>query len=105
MDQYSRRIIGFAVQAGTVDGRTLCCLFNRIISGSTPPRYLSSDNDQLFTFHRWRANLRILDVGEIKTVPYVPLSHPFIERVIGNRVEVLYDENISIMTLSGARLI
>jgi hypothetical protein len=29
------------------------------------------------------ANLRILDVAEIKTVPYVPLSHPFVERLIG----------------------
>jgi len=25
----------------------------------------------------------ILDVKEIKTVPYVPLSHPFVERLIG----------------------
>ena len=29
------------------------------------------------------ANLRILDVEEIKTVPYAPLSHPFVERLIG----------------------
>ncbi len=29
------------------------------------------------------SNLRILDVAEIKTVPYVPLSHPFVERLIG----------------------
>src|SRR6266581_92841 len=29
------------------------------------------------------ANLRILDVEAIKTVPYVPLSHPFVERLIG----------------------
>ena len=29
------------------------------------------------------ANLRILDVEPIKTVPYVPLSHPFVERLIG----------------------
>ena len=28
-------------------------------------------------------NLRILDVIEVKTVPYVPLSHPFVERLIG----------------------
>jgi len=28
-------------------------------------------------------NLRILDVTEIKSVPYVPLSHPFAERLIG----------------------
>lgn len=30
-----------------------------------------------------QANLRILEVAEVKSVPYVPLSHPFIERVIG----------------------
>ena len=28
-------------------------------------------------------NLRILEVTEIKTIPYAPLSHPFIERLIG----------------------
>jgi len=33
--------------------------------------------------HRWRANLRILDVVEIKSIPYTPISHPFIERLIG----------------------
>jgi len=27
--------------------------------------------------------LRVLDVTKIKTVPYVPLSHPFVERLIG----------------------
>ncbi len=37
----------------------------------------------MFLFHRWNANLRILDVSEVKTVPYVPLSHPFVERLIG----------------------
>ena len=30
-----------------------------------------------------KPNLRILEVTEIKTVPYVPLSHPFVERLIG----------------------
>jgi len=28
------------------------------------------------------ANLRVLEVTEIKTVPCVPLSHPFLERLI-----------------------
>ncbi len=37
----------------------------------------------LYRFQQWQANLRILDVKEIKTVPYVPLSHPFVERLIG----------------------
>ncbi len=83
MDQFSRRIIGFAVHAGTPDGPTVCHMFNSIIHISTGPQYLSSDNDPLFKFHQWKANLRILDVAEIKTVPYVPLSHPFVERLIG----------------------
>jgi hypothetical protein len=43
----------------------------------------SSDNDPLYRFHQWQANLRILEVTEIKFVPYVPLSHPFVERLIG----------------------
>lgn len=30
------------------------------------------------------ANLRILEVKEVKTVPYVLLSHPFVERLIGH---------------------
>ena len=47
------------------------------------PKYLSSDHDRLFQFHQWQANLRILGVEEIKTVPFVPLSHPFVERLIG----------------------
>ncbi len=83
MDQFSRRIIGFAVHAGVLDGPAVCRLFNSIISGSKAPRYLSSDNDPLFLFRQWKANLRILEVTEVKTVPYVPLSHPFVERLIG----------------------
>ena len=83
MDQFTRRINGFAVHAGALDGPTVCRMFNSIISGSMAPRYLSSDNDPLFLFRQWSANLRILDVMEVKTVPYVPLSHPFVERLIG----------------------
>jgi len=29
MDQFTRRIIGFAVHAGDVNGIDLCCMFNR----------------------------------------------------------------------------
>ena len=83
MDQFSRRIIGFAVHAGALDGPTACHMFNSTISGSMAPRYLSSDNDPLFLFRQWNANLRILDVMEVKTVRYAPLSHPFVERLIG----------------------
>jgi len=84
MDQYTRRIIGFGVHAGTVDGGALCRMFNRAMRGQRRmPNFLSSDNDPLYRFHQWQANLRILDVTEIKSVPYVPLSHPFVERLIG----------------------
>jgi hypothetical protein len=37
----------------------------------------------LYRFQQWQVNLRVLMVQEIKTVPYVPLSHPFVERLIG----------------------
>jgi putative transposase len=83
MDQYTRRIVGFGVHAGIVDGRALCRMFNRAIRWQTVPKYLSSDHDPLYRFHQWQANLRVLCVTEIKTVLYVPLSHPFVERLIG----------------------
>ncbi len=83
MDRCTRRIIGFAVHRRTLDGPAVCRMFGRIISGTASPTYLSSDNDPLFRFHRWKANLRILEIKEIKTVPYVPMSHPFVERLIG----------------------
>jgi transposase InsO family protein len=83
MDQFTRRIIGFGVHSGAVDGVALCCMFHRAIRGQGLPKYLSSDHDPLYRFHQWKANLRVLEVTEIKTVPYVPLSHPFVERLIG----------------------
>jgi hypothetical protein len=36
----------------------------------------------LYRFPQWQANLQVLEVAELKTVPYVPLSHPFVERLI-----------------------
>src|SRR5262245_40357582 len=87
MDQYTRRIIGFGLHAGIVDGRALCRMFNRAIRWQTVPKYLSSDHDPLYRFHQWQANLRVLGVTEIKTVPFVPLSHPFVERLIGTIAE------------------
>ncbi|VUX54909.1 protein of unknown function [uncultured Woeseiaceae bacterium] len=39
----------------------------------------------LLAFHAAlvRRKYRILDVTEVKTVPYLPISHPFVERLIG----------------------
>src|ERR1019366_2606357 len=82
-DVFTRRIIGFGVAPADLDGPVVCRMFNRAIAKQTPPKYLSSDNDPLFRFHRWRANLRILEVDEIKTIPCTPVSHPFVERLIG----------------------
>jgi len=58
-------------------------MFNQAIAGHVPPVRISTDHDPLFRFHRWLANLRILEVEEIKSVPYAPMSHPFVERLIG----------------------
>ena len=54
-----------------------------MISSVQLPKYLSTDNDPLYRFHQWQANLRVLDVTEIKAVPGVSLFHPFVERLIG----------------------
>ena len=83
MDQCTRRIVGFGMHAGIEDGRALCCMFNHATRGHATPKYLSSDNDPLYRFHQWQANLRVLCVTEVKSVPYVPMSHPFVERLIG----------------------
>jgi putative transposase len=83
MNQFTRRIIGFGVHGGIVDGSGLCRMLQRAIRGHQLPKYLSSDHDPLYRFHQWQANLRILEVAEIKTIPYAPLSHPFVERLIG----------------------
>jgi len=74
MDQYPRRIIGFAVHVGDVDGVTLCRMSNRVLSRQSPPRYLSTEHDPLFRLHGWQANLRVLDIEPVKALPYVPVS-------------------------------
>jgi transposase InsO family protein len=83
MDQFTRRLIGVGVHCGPVDGTDVCRMFNAAIHAQNTPRHLSTDHDPLFEAHRWKANLRILEVDDVKTVPHVPLSHPFVERLIG----------------------
>jgi putative transposase len=58
-------------------------MFNHAIAGQSRPKRISTDHDPLFRFHRWLANLRVLEIKEIKSVPYAPISHPFVERLIG----------------------
>ncbi len=83
IDVFTRRIVGFGIGGEYIDGPAVCRMFNQAIAGHVPPARISTDHDPLFCFHRWLANLRILEVEEIKSVPYAPMSHPFIERLIG----------------------
>ena len=94
MDQFTRRIIGFGIHAGDVNGIALCRMFNTAVSGKDTPKYLSSDNDPLFQYHRWQANLRIIEIKEIKSLPYIPLSHPFVERLIGTIRREFLDQTL-----------
>ena len=75
MDQFTRRIIGLGAQAGTVDGGVLCRMFNHAIRGQRGmPKYVSSDNDPLYRFNQWQANLRILESERNQNRP---LRSPF----------------------------
>jgi putative transposase len=83
MDQFTRRMVGFGVQGGIVDGPALCRMFNRAIRGPTTPKYLSADNDPWVSIPSAAGQPPSAGGDGIKTVPYVPLSHPFVERLIG----------------------
>jgi transposase InsO family protein len=69
-------------------------MFNNATSGQGWPQYLSSDNDPLFQYRRWKANLRVLEIDEIKSLPHVPMSHPFVERLIGSIRRELLDHTL-----------
>src|SRR5262249_15407233 len=81
MDQFTRRLVGFGVHGGAVTGVEVCRMFNAAVHGQGIPRYLSTDHDPVFEAPRWAANLRILGIDDMKTVPHVPMSHPFVERL------------------------
>jgi putative transposase len=66
MDVFSRRIIGLGVAPADLGGPVVCRMFNRAIVKQTPPKYLSSDNDPLFRFHRWRATFVYLKLKKSK---------------------------------------
>jgi putative transposase len=94
MDQYTRRIIGFAVHAGYVDGQALCRMFNHATAREGRPKRISTDNDPLYQYKQWTANLRVLAIEEIKSLPHVPMSHPFVERLIGSIRRELLDQTL-----------
>ncbi len=93
LDQFTRRIVGFAVQSRSLDGAADCRMFNEVLAGKEIlPLHLISDHDPLLEFRQWQANLRVLEVTEVKTVPHVPLLHPFVERLIGTVRRELLDQ-------------
>ena len=85
---------GDGVHKGDVDGPALCRMFNQATLGKGAPRYLSSDHDPLFRYHQWKANLRIREIDGIKTVPHVPVSHPFTERLVGTIRREFLDQTL-----------
>ena len=50
VEQYTRRIVGFGVYAGDIDGPALCRMSNQIINNHNLPTRLSTDNDPLFRY-------------------------------------------------------
>ena len=106
MDVFTRRIIGFGVAVAKIDRTVICRMLNRADREvQTPPRCLSSDHDPLFRFHRWLANLRVLEVDEIKAIPCTPRSHAFVERLIGTVRREYLDRTLFLETkaiLSGS---
>ena len=78
-------------------------MYNDVISTRGVPKYLSSDYDPLFTYHQWTANLSSMDVDEIKSIPYMPRSHPFIEQLIGTIRREFLDQTLFWNTVDLAR--
>src|SRR5262249_10560547 len=61
MDQFTRRIIGLGIHRGTVDGPSLCSMFQGAIQGQALPKYLSTTTIRCIgstngrpTFECWR---------------------------------------------------
>ena len=94
IDIYSRKIINFSVRRYPVDGGVVCQMFQEICKKKVLPKKISTDNDPLFLYKQWSANLRIDEIEEIKSVPYAPVSHPFIERVIGTTRREFIDKTL-----------
>jgi len=90
IDVFTRRFVGIAVEHGDVDGPVVCRMFNHATAKQPLPKYLYTHHDPLFRFHRWLANLRVLEIQEIKAVPSAPRSHRFVERMIRTIREELW---------------
>jgi hypothetical protein len=70
LDQFTRRLVGFGVDAGDVTAVDLCCMFNTPIRGQGVPRHLGTITIPSVEAHRWQANLPILDIDFLSRVAY-----------------------------------
>ena len=52
IDVFTRRLIGFGIVRGDLDGIAVCRMFNHAIAKPPLPKYVSTDHDPLFRFHR-----------------------------------------------------
>ena len=66
----------------------------RSLPGKIYRTILSTDHDPLFKFHRWKANLRILEIEEVKSIPFTPVSQPYIERLVGTVRREFLDQTL-----------
>ena len=55
-----------------------------IVSNIPTPKYLNLDNDPLYRFDRWAPELEAMMINPIYSIPLTPISHPFVERLIGS---------------------
>jgi putative transposase len=71
------RVLAEHYARASIDGMSVCRMFNHAVTGRLLPKHVSTDHDALFRFHRRLANLRVREIEEVKSVPYAPVSHPF----------------------------
>ena len=93
IDVYTREIVGFKSTKASYDGPNACFMFNKILENSRRiPNCISTDHDPVFKFSRWEINLDMLKIYEVKSIPGVPMSHPFVERCIGTTRREFLDQ-------------
>jgi|SRR5450759_637852 hypothetical protein len=72
MAVYTRRIIGFGVEPASIDGVSVCRMFNHATAGQPRPKHLSTNHDPLFRFHRLRSITMV--GGSIVAIYFRPRS-------------------------------
>jgi putative transposase len=82
--------VGFAVFTEPVSATELSQRFANIL-GTLCPKRLSHDHDPIFRSIEWKRLMAVLEIEEVWTVPFVPLSHCYVERLIGTIRRELLD--------------